>query len=108
VSDRETPGRVEVATEYLPQEKLARITVVDNGPGIPDNQMEHLFSPFVSSKKSRGTGLGLPVSQKILKEHGGQIIVNNDLGHGCRFTFDLPALLPQANPETVSGNPSGS
>jgi signal transduction histidine kinase len=102
VSDRETPGRVEVATEYLPQEKLARITVVDNGPGIPDDQMEHLFSPFVSSKKSRGTGLGLPVSQKILKEHGGQIIVNNDPGHGCRFTFELPALLPQASPETAA------
>ena len=44
-----------------------RITVDDNGPGIPADQMEHLFSPFVSSKKSHGTGLGLPVSQKIVR-----------------------------------------
>ena len=67
VSERETPGRVEVATQYCADEGLVRITVDDNGPGIPADQMEHLFSPFVSSKKSRGTGLGLPVSQKILQ-----------------------------------------
>ena len=57
-----------------------QITVDDNGPGIPADQMEHLFSPFVSSKKSRGTGLGLPVSQKILSEHGGRIVVESEAG----------------------------
>ena len=102
VSDRETPGRVEVATQYSVPERLVRITVDDNGPGIPADQMEHLFSPFVSSKKSRGTGLGLPVSQKILSEHGGRILVQSEPGRGCRFTLELPATLPQANPETVS------
>ena len=75
VSDCETPGRVEVATQYAAAGAV-RITVDDNGPGIPADQMEHLFSPFVASKKSRGTGLGLPVSQKILREHGGQIVVH--------------------------------
>jgi two-component system, NtrC family, sensor kinase len=102
VSDRDTPGRVEVATQYSAEEKLARVTVDDNGPGIPADQMEHLFSPFVSTKKSRGTGLGLPVSQKILSEHGGRIVVQSEPGHGCRFTFELPATLPQSEPEPAA------
>ena len=68
-------GWVEVRTHYLADQSLVRIEVEDNGPGIPADQMDHLFSPFVSSKKSRGTGLGLPVSQKILTEHGGRILV---------------------------------
>ncbi len=107
VSDRETPGRVEVATQYLAQEGLVQITVDDNGPGIPPEQMEHLFSPFVSSKKSRGTGLGLPVSQKIVREHGGRIVVQSEPDRGCRFTLELPATLPQINLETVESKRGG-
>lgn len=105
VSDRETPGRVEAAAQYFPDEGLVRITVDDNGPGIPADQMEHLFSPFVSSKKSRGTGLGLPVSQKILGEHGGRILVESEPNQRCRFTLELPATLPQAGSETIAGGP---
>ena len=67
----------------------------DNGPGIPADQMEFLFSPFVSSKKSRGTGLGLPVSQKIVREHGGKIHVHSEPGHGARFILEIPAMLPR-------------
>ncbi len=95
-------GRVEVASQYLPKEGIARIVVTDNGPGIPAEQMADLFSPFVSTKKSRGTGLGLPVSQKILGEHGGKIVVESEPGQGCRFTLDLPATLPQDVSETMT------
>ena len=56
--------------------------VEDNGAGIPAEEMENIFSPFVSTKESRGTGLGLPVSQKILKEHGGRIRVESKPGDG--------------------------
>jgi two-component system, NtrC family, sensor kinase len=95
VAENEPPGQVTVRTEYNEAELLARIIVEDNGPGIPADQMDHLFSPFVSSKKSRGTGLGLPVSQKIIREHGGQLLVESQVGHGARFTFELPAMLPK-------------
>jgi two-component system, NtrC family, sensor kinase len=95
VAEMEPPGQVIVRTEYDEAESLARIIVEDNGPGIPADQMAHLFSPFVSSKKSRGTGLGLPVSQKIIREHGGQLLVESQPGHGARFTFELPAMLPK-------------
>jgi two-component system, NtrC family, sensor kinase len=107
VSDSQTPGKVEVATQYSLPEGLVRITVGDNGPGIPADQLEHLFSPFVSSKKSRGTGLGLPVSQKILREHGGRIFVQSEPGKGCRFTLELPATLPRSKSETAAYDSDG-
>jgi signal transduction histidine kinase len=94
VSEKQPPGRVSVRTEYDPQNAKARIIVEDDGPGIPVDQMDFLFSPFVSSKKSRGTGLGLPVSQKILREHGGQIQVHSEPGRGARFILEIPAVLP--------------
>ncbi len=86
-------GAVRVATEYAPQEGKVRVIVEDNGPGILPEQMDTLFSPFVSTKKSRGTGLGLPVSQKILNEHGGRIQVYSAVGQGARFVLELPAVV---------------
>jgi two-component system, NtrC family, sensor kinase len=100
--ENEQPGRVEVVVEYDAAQNLARITVADNGPGIEPDDLEHVFSPFVSTKKSRGTGLGLPVSQKILAEHGGRITVASSPGQGSRFTLELPAVLPQTGPETAA------
>ena len=85
-----------------------QIEVEDNGPGIPADQMDHLFSPFVSSKKSRGTGLGLPVSQKILNEHGGRILVDSVPGRGARFTLELPAVLAAATDATVVSPPEAA
>jgi signal transduction histidine kinase len=50
---------------------------------------------FESKKGSRGTGLGLPVSQKILREHGGDIRVESTPGLGSRFILELPAGTPE-------------
>jgi signal transduction histidine kinase len=97
VSEKQPPGRVSVRTEYDAQNAKVRIIVEDDGPGIPADQLDFLFSPFISSKKSRGTGLGLPVSQKILREHGGQIQVHSEPGHGARFLLEIPAVLPSPN-----------
>jgi signal transduction histidine kinase len=62
--------------------------------GIAAEDLDKIFTIFVSGKGGRGTGLGLPVSQKILKEHGGRIEVASTLGSGSRFTLELPAVLP--------------
>jgi len=88
--DREHP-EVTIATEYCPTESVVRVTVQDNGCGIPPEEIERIFTIFVSHKGGRGTGLGLPVSQKILKEHGGDIRVTSTLGSGSCFTLELPA-----------------
>ena len=101
-------GKVEVRTRYRPEATLAEIEIRDNGPGIPPEAIDKLFSPFSSTKKGRGTGLGLPVSQKILSEHGGRILVRSAPGEGACFVLELPAVLPAALPadhktETAEG-----
>ena len=89
------PGRVDVRVEYDRDNRLARIVVSDNGQGIPAEEIDHVFSLFVSKKGNRGTGLGLPVSQKIIKEHGGRIDVTSQVGEGSCFTLELPAVFPE-------------
>ena len=88
-------------TQYLGAEAKLRVVVEDNGPGIPPDQVETLFSPFVSTKKSHGTGLGLPVSQKIVQEHGGQILVESLPSEGSRFIVELPAIRPDSGQQTI-------
>lgn len=92
-----TGGRVEVSTQYSQEERMARVAVVDNGSGIEKEDLDKIFAVFVSRKGGRGTGLGLPVSQKILEEHGGRIRVESKVGEGSRFTLEFPAIMPQAS-----------
>ncbi len=88
--DQREDGQVEVATELTPS--LAIVRVRDNGSGIPAEDLEQIFGIFVSRKGGRGTGLGLPVSQKIIKEHGGRITVESTPGQGSLFTLELPVV----------------
>ncbi len=67
-----------------------RIIVLDHGSGIPLEKQQEIFKPFVSSKGAKGTGLGLPVSQKILREHGGDILLQSQVGKGSKFVLRLP------------------
>jgi two-component system NtrC family sensor kinase len=66
------------------------VLVADNGTGIPPGEVERIFEVFASTKGSRGTGLGLPVSQKIVREHGGQIRIASEVGKGSTFTIEIP------------------
>jgi len=65
-------GHVIVATSFSPLDGWL-VAVSDNGPGIAEEDREKIFSVFESKKGARGTGLGLPVSDKIMREHGGRI-----------------------------------
>ncbi|HUG67488.1 MAG TPA: ATP-binding protein [Pirellulaceae bacterium] len=98
-------ARVIVSTEYSAEDGKLRITVEDNGGGIEEADIKRIFSVFESRKGARGTGLGLPVSQKILREHGGDILVESTLGSGSRFLLELPAILPDPSnqPDTLAG-----
>ena len=66
------------------------IEVADNGPGIPPEKLDSVFGMFESSKGTRGTGIGLAVSQKIMREHGGDIEVESEVGAGSCFRLLLP------------------
>jgi two-component system, NtrC family, sensor kinase len=91
-------GRIEISTDYSAAESLVRVTVDDNGEGIEPDDLERIFTLFMSRKSNRGTGLGLPVSQKIMNEHGGRIKVESKPGVGSRFILEMPAIHPEAPP----------
>lgn len=100
-NDEEKPV-VQITTELFDEGRSLAVIVKDNGRGIPPETMENLFDPFVSSKGSRGTGLGLPVSQKILKEHGGRVLVDSKPGAGATFRLEFPATIAE-EPKSDSG-----
>lgn len=84
------------------------IEVADNGPGIDPEDREKVFSLFESRKGARGTGLGLPVSQKIAQEHGGLIELVHHEGPGCVFRLNLPyetTVNYQPSPQSPDDDP---
>ena len=83
-------GAVVLQTGYDRAADMMLVAVSDNGPGIPDDQRQAIFNVFESSKGSRGTGIGLPVSRKILREHGGRVRVEGGPGQGTRFVLSWP------------------
>ncbi|MGB8930807.1 MAG: ATP-binding protein, partial [Anaeromyxobacteraceae bacterium] len=73
------------------------LTVRDTGTGIPPELRERIFQPFFTTKKGRdGTGLGLSVSQRIVKDLGGEIRLESVVGEGSTFTVSLPAVAREA------------
>lgn len=83
-------GKVFVSTSFDPEVGWT-IDVIDNGPGIAEEDRAKIFSLFESRKGMRGTGLGLPVSAKIMREHGGDIeILDSGIGTGVCFRLSLP------------------
>jgi len=75
-------------------DRFAEVVVTDSGAGIAADKLADIFKPFVSTKGAKGTGLGLPVSRKTLREHGGDVIAENAPGGGARFTLRLPRITP--------------
>jgi signal transduction histidine kinase len=73
-----------------------RIVVEDHGPGIPGDELPHIFDPFYRgadavSRQVHGNGLGLALVQQIVVAHGGQVSVSSQPGAGSTFTIILPA-----------------
>jgi PAS domain S-box-containing protein len=74
----------------------------DDGPGIAPENLGKIFDPFFTTRRpSGGTGLGLTISQAIVKEHGGKIEVESTLGSGTTFRVLLPAVVEEASPQAV-------
>lgn len=89
---RDSENRVvRVSTNHDRQAEKLSVVVSDTGPGISEEDRERIFGLFESEKGNRGTGLGLPVSRKILREHQGDIKVVSEVGMGSIFTLYWPA-----------------
>ncbi len=71
------------------QEEFVRITIRDNGPGIPKEIQDRIFAPFFTTKKT-GIGIGLPMAQKIVHAHGGILDLNSLEGEGTEFIIKIP------------------
>ena len=95
---------VKIETGLDQKSDMFWVAVSDNGPGIVEDQLQRIFNVFESTKGARGTGLGLAVSQKIIREHGGEITVDSRLGEGSRFTLAWPRLddEPRSGSQTVA------
>nr|WP_232059336.1 ATP-binding protein [Kineobactrum salinum] len=82
-------SRVEVCAE--PRQQDVTITIIDDGPGLPDVDLAQLLEPFFTTKTSgEGTGLGLAITRSILGEYGGKMQLGNRPGGGCEVILHLP------------------
>ena len=84
-------GELTITTERV--DDRIRVSVADNGPGIPEDVIDKLFDPFFTTRdEDGGTGLGLSISYGIIKEHGGEIHIRSVVGRGAAFIVDLPII----------------
>jgi two-component system sensor histidine kinase HupT/HoxJ len=88
VGQRETP-RIVVSLERA--DGTVRVTLRDNGPGIPPEHLLRIFDPFFTTKPvGKGTGLGLSISYGIVEQHGGRLSARNAAEGGAEFILELP------------------
>jgi signal transduction histidine kinase len=99
----DTDGAVDVRVEQT--SSIVRVTVQDNGCGMTDEVLEHLFEPFFTRRRDgSGTGLGLSITHRIVTQHGGKLTAHSDgPGQGARLQLELPGIatapMTQAAPQ---------
>ncbi|MBN2191418.1 MAG: PAS domain S-box protein [Polyangiaceae bacterium] len=112
-------GQIIIATEnvYLdaptgvdrlvPRGEYVRLTVADNGPGIPAGHRSRIFDPFFSTKPAglaRGSGLGLSSVHAIIEDHRGFVDFETEVGHGTQFHIYLPVYRSDSAPAAIEGD----
>lgn len=94
-------GRLEIGVSAQGKQSIL-IKVSDNGSGIPKADLDRVFEPFFSTKrKSGGTGLGLSITYSLVREIGGMIEVESEVGKGTTFSITIPASCAQGKMEKV-------
>jgi len=107
-----TPAGGEIVVGLGKVDSRARLTVSDNGPGISPEDLPHIFERFYRGEKSRtrqkdgkGFGLGLSIAYWIIRNHGGEIEVESQLGKGTTFCIWLPLSQGECTEEALSALP---
>jgi len=87
-----TPAGGRLTISAAASESEVRFEIADTGPGIPAEQLPHVFGQFWQGTRGdrRGIGLGLAIAKGIVEAHGGRIWVESQVGEGSRFYFTLP------------------
>ncbi len=98
-----TGGEIVVGTQFDPLTKIVRMTVADNGKGIPTFLKNRVFEPYVTTKK-QGTGLGLAIVKRTVEDHNGYVRALDNPPRGSRFVIELPVILSNTASEVVVSN----
>ena len=98
-----TPGGGAILVDVREQEGFAQVTVSDTGIGIPAEEHAAIFDTFhqvgaASTGTREGTGLGLPITKRLVEQHGGRVWLESEPGRGSRFSFTIP-LAPEKGQE---------
>ncbi len=105
--EKEVP-RVRLKVEQERADGYASIEVSDNGEGMSEEVRRKLFTPFFSTKKTKGTGMGLAVASRVVASHGGKIMVESEPGKGATFRVLLPMNGPGQGEEKLNAEESVS
>lgn len=93
-------GRVAIRTQYDSLLKLVRVSVLDNGVGIPETDRDRVFEPYFSTKEN-GTGLGLAIVKRIVEDHNGFIRAFANEPRGTKLIIELPVTDTESHPPIV-------
>lgn len=92
-------GQIDVFSQ-VKNNRFVRVSIRDNGPGIPKENLKHIFEPFYTTKeKGKGTGLGLSISYGIMQKLKGTIYVESELNKGTTFTVEIPINIAELEGE---------
>jgi signal transduction histidine kinase len=107
-------GRIVIEAAPGPRDGWVRITVTDTGPGVPADELAHIFEPFrqlgpSSTRRTTGVGLGLSIVQQIVAVLGGDVAVSSEVGWGSTFRVTIPRALPEfaRGAPDLPGSPRG-
>ncbi len=92
---------LQTKTIHTSGRELIEIRIIDNGTGFPEDLISEIFEPYVTTKSS-GTGLGLAIVKKIVEEHGGMVLVENNEDQGGRVVIRLPVEIENNNVHSIN------
>jgi signal transduction histidine kinase len=100
IQSMENKGKITIHTGA--EEGWVKMSISDTGCGIPEENMDKIFTPFFTTKEDiKGVGLGLAVSHGIIERHGGRIETQSEVGKGSTFTIFMPAYREESLPKTI-------
>jgi signal transduction histidine kinase len=89
-------GKIIVQTRFLSSQDMVEINIIDDGPGIPEENLQRIFDPFFTTKEG-GTGLGLQICQSLIQQHKGSITIHSNGGQGTTVCIRMPVTQDEVN-----------
>lgn len=99
-------GRITIRTQSLVSQKQVEASIMDDGPGIPDEYRSNIFDPFFTTKEN-GTGLGLSICHTMVTQHGGSITAEKGEGTGVKMCVKLPFMSEKKEEKDGRTHPAG-